>query len=585
MQGYQVHEIAELTGRSLRTVERTLQHCRQQLTAYLHDHEQPPPHAARRVPSGLSGRSTSRRSRPPAPPSRPQRILAAFVPSPPPSHPLPCRRPRRTDPHRPGAALAARRTVLARRLPGRFPQLLEASASVRTLAFEEFRLRRRAGQAPSADEYKLRFGIDPTRAIRDDRLDLVPGPRTPPPATDRFAQVMAALPHVGDQFLEYRLLAELGAGAYGRAFLAERAGRRVALKVGPAFGAEPLAPAAAPQYRAGRRSVSRRLGPRRSHAVPRRRHAGPRAQGGRGLGRSRRSAERCCSSQPETGTARRRSSAVRRRACARTGSGLLCRRRFVAGRRDGRRAGPCPRAGCAAPGPEAGERTVHDVRAGRCCSISIRRWLIRSNRPAGRCRTWRRNRSTRSAADRGRSTVGPTCSPSGVILYPVFHRPIAVCDRAGLIRPQRLGRGMLAEREQPPPNPAACQSVGAAGGGGRRATTAGARTRQIGSRRAGIDRGTAADSPRHALPLPPGPAGLASAGKAEQLKRRTRRAGKESFLAGPSGSGRKTGLTSSPPPTDVSDAADAAIASSVTLAGSGVLAVLPASIGEPARRV
>jgi serine/threonine protein kinase len=51
---------------------------------------------------------------------------------------------------------------------------------------------------------------------------------------------MAALPHVGDQFLDYRLLAELGAGAYGRAFLAERAGRRVALKVGPALGAEPL---------------------------------------------------------------------------------------------------------------------------------------------------------------------------------------------------------------------------------------------------------------------------------------------------------------------------------------------------------
>ena len=34
MQGYQVHEIAGLTGRSLRTVERA-QHCRQQLTAFL----------------------------------------------------------------------------------------------------------------------------------------------------------------------------------------------------------------------------------------------------------------------------------------------------------------------------------------------------------------------------------------------------------------------------------------------------------------------------------------------------------------------------------------------------------------------
>jgi serine/threonine protein kinase len=122
----------------------------------------------------------------------------------------------------------------------RFPQLLEASASVRTLAFEEFRLRRRLGESPSTDEYKERFGIDPGRHIRDDRIDLVPGPRTPPPRTDRFAQVMAALPHVGDLFLDYRLFAELGAGAYGRAFLAERAGRRVVLKVGPALGAEPL---------------------------------------------------------------------------------------------------------------------------------------------------------------------------------------------------------------------------------------------------------------------------------------------------------------------------------------------------------
>src|SRR3954465_14284692 len=45
----------------------------------------------------------------------------------------------------------------------RFPRLLEASASVRTLAFEEFRLRRRAGQAPPTDEYHLRFGIDVSR--------------------------------------------------------------------------------------------------------------------------------------------------------------------------------------------------------------------------------------------------------------------------------------------------------------------------------------------------------------------------------------------------------------------------------------
>jgi RNA polymerase sigma-70 factor (ECF subfamily) len=51
VEGYQVHEIAKLTGRSLRTIERTLQHCRQQLTAFLTDHEQPapPPSAACRM--------------------------------------------------------------------------------------------------------------------------------------------------------------------------------------------------------------------------------------------------------------------------------------------------------------------------------------------------------------------------------------------------------------------------------------------------------------------------------------------------------------------------------------------------------
>ena len=42
MEGYQVHEIAELTGRSLRTVERTLQNCRKRLADILNDHEPSP---------------------------------------------------------------------------------------------------------------------------------------------------------------------------------------------------------------------------------------------------------------------------------------------------------------------------------------------------------------------------------------------------------------------------------------------------------------------------------------------------------------------------------------------------------------
>src|SRR5262245_22520102 len=42
MEGYQVHEIAELTGRSLRTVERTLQNCRKQLADILTDNDAAP---------------------------------------------------------------------------------------------------------------------------------------------------------------------------------------------------------------------------------------------------------------------------------------------------------------------------------------------------------------------------------------------------------------------------------------------------------------------------------------------------------------------------------------------------------------
>jgi serine/threonine protein kinase len=47
------------------------------------------------------------------------------------------------------------------------------------------------------------------------------------------------MPRVGDEFLGYRLEAELGAGSCGRVFLARRDGRRFALKVAPDLGGEP----------------------------------------------------------------------------------------------------------------------------------------------------------------------------------------------------------------------------------------------------------------------------------------------------------------------------------------------------------
>ncbi len=53
IQGYQVHEIAERTGRSLRTVERTLQNCRKQLATLLTDHEPTAPDPTAECDCGL----------------------------------------------------------------------------------------------------------------------------------------------------------------------------------------------------------------------------------------------------------------------------------------------------------------------------------------------------------------------------------------------------------------------------------------------------------------------------------------------------------------------------------------------------
>jgi serine/threonine protein kinase len=127
----------------------------------------------------------------------------------------------------------------------RYPELFDASAAVRTLAFEEYRMRRRAGQTVHAEEYRRRFGIDPSRAIRDDMPEtgLLLEAVTPKPPPDRFAQLTTALPRVGDCILDYELVAELGAGAFGQVFLAHKrkSQRPVAIKVIPQIGSETAA--------------------------------------------------------------------------------------------------------------------------------------------------------------------------------------------------------------------------------------------------------------------------------------------------------------------------------------------------------
>ena len=52
---------------------------------------------------------------------------------------------------------------------GRFPRLFADPDSLRAVAWEEFRLRQMAGEAPTAAEYRERFG---ERVLRGRRLDL-----------------------------------------------------------------------------------------------------------------------------------------------------------------------------------------------------------------------------------------------------------------------------------------------------------------------------------------------------------------------------------------------------------------------------
>jgi serine/threonine protein kinase/tetratricopeptide (TPR) repeat protein len=165
----------------------------------------------------------------------------------------------------------------------RFPQLFSDRASLRDIIFEEFRLRRQAGETPTPEEYLVRYGIEPVEsehtpppgpapaggpgeelthrcddirgytALRAIAENLSAAPvegsaraasveafaafqRADPGQANRLAAAVAELPQAGGNFAEFHLLSELGRGAFGRVFLASQAdlaGRLVALKISP----------------------------------------------------------------------------------------------------------------------------------------------------------------------------------------------------------------------------------------------------------------------------------------------------------------------------------------------------------------
>ncbi len=170
----------------------------------------------------------------------------------------------------------------------RFPVILEEPILLRAIAFEEYRQRRWAGRETRPAEYRELYGLDtsdwPTLPPGPDRQSasefisheprLASPAHTPPPTalatggalaivglarpeecrtgrvavrpverppedTDslmvsRWQQTAESLPAAGTTFLGFRLVEELGRGAFGRVYLARQgdlAGRAVALKV------------------------------------------------------------------------------------------------------------------------------------------------------------------------------------------------------------------------------------------------------------------------------------------------------------------------------------------------------------------
>jgi serine/threonine protein kinase/Tfp pilus assembly protein PilF len=133
-----------------------------------------------------------------------------------------------------------------------FPELFSDPAIVAEIAFEEYRQRCLAGDNASPDEYNRRYRIDtsdwpgpadtahgappvvPTRALADADPHSTDNRPTLQLDVARIMPAKATFPPVGSRFLDFELLAELGAGAFARVYLAQQAalaGRLVALKI------------------------------------------------------------------------------------------------------------------------------------------------------------------------------------------------------------------------------------------------------------------------------------------------------------------------------------------------------------------
>jgi serine/threonine protein kinase/Tfp pilus assembly protein PilF len=131
--------------------------------------------------------------------------------------------------------------------------LRDDPAGIAAVAFEEYRQRQRAGEKPSLAEFRARLGVetmdwplDPASSSGSagaGHLHRTEANGTGDDTAVTLAQAVAALPAPGGEILGFRLVRELGRGAFGRVYLAQQgdlADRPVVLKVsGAAATLEP----------------------------------------------------------------------------------------------------------------------------------------------------------------------------------------------------------------------------------------------------------------------------------------------------------------------------------------------------------
>jgi serine/threonine protein kinase/Tfp pilus assembly protein PilF len=114
-----------------------------------------------------------------------------------------------------------------------YPELFVDPAVLADVTFEEYRLRRLAGEPALPSEYRERYGVSVSRwpgEPAESPTECLPIS----PRQDETTGTTGEFPRIGTTFLGFRLQAELGRGAFGRVYLAQQgdlADRSVALKI------------------------------------------------------------------------------------------------------------------------------------------------------------------------------------------------------------------------------------------------------------------------------------------------------------------------------------------------------------------